>query len=246
MKSEFEVVRYDLEKDDYRSAANYDEKRYMGSANEYKKRVMSNAYKRLIGPLAGKRILDVGCGTGRGIADFASEAQIAIGTDASQDMLTIAARKLGGQLGTGFVRSYAQQLPFPSDYFDLVTTLNFLHLFSLNTQRGMVAEMKRVVIPGGIIILEFDNALQGLLLGMCKRWLGRERGATPREIRYVIGNGCTVLKIYGAVFPLVWRAFHHFSGLFTQVEKVSYHPPLNRLSHRVFYKLRKDLSLLKS
>ena len=68
----------------------------------------------------------------------------------------------------------------------------------------------------------------------------------PREIRYVIGNGCTVLKIYGAVFPLVWRAFHHFSGLFTQVEKVSYHPPLNRLSHRVFYKLRKDLSLLKS
>jgi hypothetical protein len=38
----------------------------------------------------------------------------------------------------------------------------------------------------------------------------------------------------------VWRAFHHFSSLFTYIEKVSYYPPFNRLSHRVFYKLLKE------
>jgi len=240
MKSELEVVRYDADKNDYRNVANYDERRYVGSANEYKKKVMGNAYKALMGSLAGKRVLDVGCGTGRGLVDFAGEAQIAIGTDASHDMLTVAAQKLRAEPGTGFVQSYAQHLPFPDAHFDVVTALNFLHLFSLDTQRDMVAEMKRVAKPGGAIVLEFDNALHGLIIGLYKRWSGRERGALPGEIAYVIGNDCRVGKVYGAVFPIVWRAFHHFSRLFIQLEKVAYYPPMNRLSHRVFYKLLKE------
>ena len=65
MKSNLEIVHYDVEKNDYRNVANYDERRYVGSANEYKKKVMSNAYKALMGSLNGKRVLDVGCGTGR-------------------------------------------------------------------------------------------------------------------------------------------------------------------------------------
>ena len=240
MKSELEVVRYDVDKNDYRDVANYDERRYVGSANEYKKKVMSNAYKALMGSLNGKRVLDVGCGTGRGLADFAGEARIAIGTDASRDMLAVAAQKVSALSGTGVVQSYAQHLPFPDAYFDVVVALNFLHLFTLQTQRDMVGEMKRVAKPGGIIVLEFDNALHGLIIGLYKRWSGRERGALPGEIAYIIGNDCRVGRIYGAVFPIVWRAFHHFSSLFTQVEKVAYYPPLNRLSHRVFYKLLKE------
>lgn len=75
MKPDFEVVDYDIGKDDYRNVSNYDEKRYAGAANEYKKMVTGNAYRRLIGPLEGKKILDVGCGTGRGVADFVDSAQ---------------------------------------------------------------------------------------------------------------------------------------------------------------------------
>jgi ubiquinone/menaquinone biosynthesis C-methylase UbiE len=237
MKPNVEVVVYDIRKDDYRSVANYDQRRYRGSANEYKRQVTSNAYKKLIGPLEGKRILDVGCGTGRGLADFAGEASLAIGTDASRDMLMAAARKVADKSGVGLVRSYAQQLPFSDRYFDVVTALNFLHLFSLGTQRQMVAEMKRVVRPGGMVILEFDNALHGLGIGLYKRWAGRERGSLPQEIRWVVGDKCQVAQIHGAVFPVVWRLFHHVPRVFTTLEKIAYYPPLNRVAHRIFYKL---------
>src|SRR5437868_4501139 len=94
MKPDFEVVDYDITKKDYRSVANYDESRYVGSSNEYRTQVTRNAYNKLIGSLEGKQILDVGCGTGRGLTDFAGKASMAIGTDASQDMLIVAAQKV--------------------------------------------------------------------------------------------------------------------------------------------------------
>jgi len=239
MKNDLEVVDYDVQKNGFQNVANYDKSRYVGSANEYKKKVTSNAYKKLIGPLDSKLVLDVGCGTGRGLADFAGAASLVIGADASEDMLKLAASKIMGMSGVGFVRSYAQCLPFPDSCFDVVTALNFLHLFSLGTQEEMVSEMKRVVRPGGVVVLEFDNALHGVVVGPYKRWLGRERGSLPSEIRRVIGGACQVTHIYGAVFPVVWRLFHHIPGIFVPLEKIAYHPPMNRLAHRVFYRLVK-------
>jgi ubiquinone/menaquinone biosynthesis C-methylase UbiE len=237
MNPDFEVVDYDVGKDDYRNVARYDERRYVGGANEYKRTITSNAYQRLIGPLQGRRILDVGCGTGRGVAEFVEVAQLTVGADASQDMLVTAARKIQGRPRVGLVRSYAQSLPFPTGSFDVAISLNFLHLFSLHTQKEMIAEMKRVVRPGGIVVLEFDNAIHGLGLGLIKRWGGRERGSLPWEIRQVIGGNCRVTHIYGAVFPVVWRLFYRFAGIFTSVEKIAYYPPFNWVAHRIFFRL---------
>jgi ubiquinone/menaquinone biosynthesis C-methylase UbiE len=201
---------------------------------------MANAYRKLMGGLRGKRVLDVGCGTGRGVADFASEADFATGCDASLDMLAFAARKVAGGTRCAFTAAKAQQLPFAGAVFDVVTALNFLHLFHLETQREMVAEMKRVVRPGGVLVLEFDNALHGLCVGLSKRWFGDERGSLPGEIRYVVGNNCRVAGVYGAVFPIVWRLFYHFPRVFVPLEKIAYFPPLNRLAHRVYYRLIKE------
>ena len=142
-----EVVDYDVGKGDYRNVARYDEKRYVGGANEYKKKITSNTYQKLIGPLQGQRILDVGCGTGRGVTDFLNVARLTVGADASQDMLAATAQKIQGHPRVGLVRSYAQSLPFATGSFDVVVSLNFLHLFSLHTQTEMIAEMKRVGTP---------------------------------------------------------------------------------------------------
>jgi ubiquinone/menaquinone biosynthesis C-methylase UbiE len=237
MKTDFEVVDYGVEKGDYRNVSNYDETRYVGPANEYKKTVTSNAYRELIGPLQDKRILDVGCGTGRGVADFVETAQLTVGADASQDMLLTAAEKVSGRSGVCLVRSYAQSLPFPTGYFDVVTSLNFLHLFSLQTQTDMIEEMKRVVRPGGIVVLEFDNAIHGLGLGLLKRWTGREQGSLPWEIRQVIGRGCRITHIYGAVFPVVWRWFYRYPEASARIERLAYHTPINWVAHRVFFRL---------
>ena len=109
------MVDYGVKKGDYRNVSDYDEKRYIGPANEYKKRVTSNACRELIDILQGKRILDVGCETGRGLTDFVETAKLTVGADTSQDMSIVSAEKVQGRTGVGLVRSYAQSLPFPSD-----------------------------------------------------------------------------------------------------------------------------------
>jgi ubiquinone/menaquinone biosynthesis C-methylase UbiE len=148
-----DVVEYRVGLKGLANAESYDAVRYTGPAKEYKQAVMAATYKRLIGPLRGKRVLDVGCGTGRGVIEFAPEADFAVGSDASLDMLCFAQRKASTQTNCTFSAAYAQQLPFPDGVFDVVISLNFLHLFKLETQREMIAEMKRVVKFGGILVL---------------------------------------------------------------------------------------------
>jgi 2-polyprenyl-3-methyl-5-hydroxy-6-metoxy-1,4-benzoquinol methylase len=77
-----EVVRYRAGASDYRDAAKYDERRYQGAANEYMRKVMKAAYTGLVGASPGQRLLDVGCGTGRGLADLADTGARLIGSDA--------------------------------------------------------------------------------------------------------------------------------------------------------------------
>lgn len=235
-----DIVVYATGKPGFQDASQYDKRRYGGPAAYYKQTVMMNAVNRLIGPLEGKKILDVGCGTGRGVVRFASSAGFAVGSDYSLDMLSFASQKLPEDARCGFVSAVAQQLPFANGSFDVVTALNFLHLFKVETQRAMIAEMKRVTRPGGIVLLEFDNALHGLGVGLYKRWFGDERGSLPWEIRRAIGAGCRIVKVYSAVLPVLWRITYRMPRVFIPVERIAYIPPFNHLLHRIYYKVMVD------
>lgn len=234
--SRFEVVEYVHGGTGYQDAANYDQRRFGNPASNYKQTVMMNAINRLLGPLERKRVLDVGCGTGRGVVQFAKRAELVTGCDYSLDMLSHAVRKTHN-INCRFVRAVAQQLPFANASFDVVTALNFLHLFGVSTQRAMIAEMKRVVKPGGVILLEFDNALHGFVIGLCKRWFGNEPGSMPWEIRQAVGTNCRIVGICGAVFPIIWRLMYRFPRTFIPLERIAYFPPFNRLLHRVYCKV---------
>ncbi len=238
-ESQFEVVEYGVGQPGYQDASKYDQRRFGNPASNYKQTVMMNAITRLTGSLEGKRVLDVGCGTGRGVVQFAKHASFVAGCDYSFDMLSYAVRKTQNS-HCRFVRSVAQQLPFADASFDVVTALNFLHLFGVETQRSMIAEMKRVVRPGGIIVLEFDNALHGLVVGLCKRYFGHETGSLPSEIRKAVGPNCRIASTCGAVFPVVWRVMRRFPRLFIPFERIGYFPPFNRLLHRVYCKVITD------
>lgn len=99
-----------------------------------------------------RRILDIGCGTGRLLKSAAErfpEAKLD-GVDAAEGMIQQANATNNSERIT-FVQATAEKLPFPADQFDLVfTTMTFHHWAD---QRQGVAEIARVLSDGGRWIL---------------------------------------------------------------------------------------------
>jgi SAM-dependent methyltransferase len=100
-------------------------------------------------------ILDVGCGSGfvtRDIARLTKGHVIAI--DGSAHLLGVAQKILEGYTNTTLCVGDAQQLPFPSNTFDLVTC-NLLLMWA-DAPQAVVHEMTRVVKPQGKILASLE------------------------------------------------------------------------------------------
>ena len=96
----------------------------------------------------GKRLLEVGCGTGLILSEASRLAASAVGIDLSRDMLVHARRR-----GLPVQQASATQIPFADGAFDLV--YSFKVLPHVEPIRDAVAEIDRVLAPGGILIAEF-------------------------------------------------------------------------------------------
>lgn len=93
--------------------------------------------------LRGRRVLDVGCGTGRLLAALVSEAHAkAWGIDNSNEMVAVARETLPA--GVGVRRGAAEALPFRDGWFDRVTMSLVLHL----VERPQALAEARRVVPG--------------------------------------------------------------------------------------------------
>jgi ubiquinone/menaquinone biosynthesis C-methylase UbiE len=94
------------------------------------------------------QILDAACGTGRHSKWLASRGQAVIGVDALSDMLAKARAKLPT---TRFEEGDLAALPLPDASVD--AALCALALVHLSDLRPAVAELARVVRPGGRIVI---------------------------------------------------------------------------------------------
>jgi demethylmenaquinone methyltransferase/2-methoxy-6-polyprenyl-1,4-benzoquinol methylase len=129
---------------------------------------------KLVPPTPGKPVLDLCTGTGdlAFAFDRAAGGKCDItGSDFCPEMLDLA-REKGRSNGTAgriqFVEADAQQLPFPSDHYDLVSVAFGLRNVT-DTDRGL-AEMVRVLAPGGrLAVLEFSRP-RGRILGGLYSW----------------------------------------------------------------------------
>lgn len=120
---------------------------------------------RLAPPAGDGPVLDVCTGTGDlALAYERAGAASVIGADFCPEMLALAREKAARRGADGrvtFVEADAQELPFPSDHFQLVTVAFGLRNVA-DTDRGL-AEMVRVTRPGGrVAVLEFSKPRQPL------------------------------------------------------------------------------------
>lgn len=99
-----------------------------------------------------RRVLDVGCGTGRLLGHLAAYAENAtlIGVDISAGMLATARGNAScGRIA--FCQGAAEDLPFADAAYDLVTaTISFRHW---RDKAAGVREVARVLAPGGTLVV---------------------------------------------------------------------------------------------
>ena len=104
------------------------------------------------GDLSGRRILDIGCGTGVHAAILARHFGCRIaGIDASAGMLAEARAKLPD---ADFRHAVAEELPFEDEFFD--AALMILAVHHLDRPRAF-AEARRVLAPGGRLLITTSN-----------------------------------------------------------------------------------------
>jgi SAM-dependent methyltransferase len=104
--------------------------------------------------VAGRRILDAGCGSGPLFAALRDRGAIMTGFDKSARMLELARRRLGDGADLR-VADLGRPLPFPDGAFDDVIASLVLHY--LEDWTAPLAELRRVLRPGGRLIASVDH-----------------------------------------------------------------------------------------
>jgi malonyl-CoA O-methyltransferase len=107
--------------------------------------ILSNA----VPEFAGKRFLDIGCGTGRWLGWAVDRGAHAVGADLSPEMLDIGKRKPG--LSGRMVQADAMATPFRDACADVV--LSALVIGHMRPVSQAMAELARIAAPGARVIV---------------------------------------------------------------------------------------------
>ncbi|AOS62059.1 class I SAM-dependent methyltransferase [Actinoalloteichus hymeniacidonis] len=109
---------------------------------------------RLAGDVAGRKILDAGCGAGPLSKELRDRGALVSGFDKSAGMLEIARKRLGDDVDLR-VHDLAEPLPYADGEFDDVIASLSLHY--LKDWGPTLAELRRVLRPGGRLIASVNH-----------------------------------------------------------------------------------------
>lgn len=139
-------------------------------------------HRRVVARLALDRpaaVLDVGCGTGtltRQIFDAlpADAPRRVCGVDAAEAMIAVAVKKAGNRPGLEFAAALAEELPYSGATFDRALSTFFFHHLNFDLKVKSLAEIWRVLRPGGqaaILDVDIPYSLFGKVCAWSGYWL---------------------------------------------------------------------------
>jgi SAM-dependent methyltransferase len=124
---------------------------------------------RALLPAHGGRLIEVGAGFGRLAGEFAGYGEVVL-LDSSEVHVAAAAEELADDPRIQVTLGDALALPFPDGHFDAAVCVRVLHHFA--DPKPLVAELGRVVRPGGVVVLEYANKRN--LKSIARRIFGRQ------------------------------------------------------------------------
>lgn len=159
------------------------------------------------------KVLDVGCGTGKFAFRLSGiyKGLNIHGVDLSKDMIGKAASKLKSE-EIEFKIGDAEELPYESNMFDIITCFNSFHHYP--NQRRAVSEMHRVLKDDGkLIIIDGcrDRFLGKIIFGIVQIAEGDVYHVFERELREMllsIGFNKVVQKRFNPIAPLLFTLGH--------------------------------------
>jgi SAM-dependent methyltransferase len=168
--------------------------------------------------LGGKRVLDLGCGTGVDLVRFARGGARVTGVDIADSAIALARRNVAHRgLRAGLVVADGERLPFADGHFDYV----FAHGVAQYTSDGprLVREVHRVLAPDGEAVFQGYNRVSWLnaLSTLMKVDLEHEgapvlRKYSPAEFKALVSPFADVRLVYER-FPVKSRLHGGWKGL---------------------------------
>jgi len=134
----------------------------------------------LLGIRAGQRVVDVGCGTGWLHPALSGRGAAVVGLDASFGMAAETRRRAARErLPLAALQADAQRLPLADSSFDRAVAVHVL--FHVPDVRRALVEMRRVLVPGGRVLVTTNAADHSLRLHEMHAEAARSLGYTPTE-----------------------------------------------------------------
>jgi SAM-dependent methyltransferase len=163
------------------------------------------------GAVAGRRVLEVGAGSGRDTLALARAGAVAVVLDYSPASLELVRRQAREQgIAVGLVRADALAMPFRDGAFDIVFHQGLLEHF--RDPRPLLAENARVTARGGRVIVDVPQtfhpytAMKQVLIALDAWFAGWETQFTPGGLEGLLAaSGLVVRRTYGEwMVPGLW------------------------------------------
>jgi ubiquinone/menaquinone biosynthesis C-methylase UbiE len=162
-----------------------------------------NQVKSLATPLAGKKILEVGAGTGRDsliLCDAGAEVTV---LDYADNSLLLMKQLFSSNVqNVELIKGDAFHLPIKDNYFDLVFHQGLLEHFK--DPQPILNENFRILKPGGLILVDVPQKyhiytiIKHILIALNKWFAGWETEFTIQELEHKVKSaGFEIVKSYG-------------------------------------------------